>query len=152
MPDVHSKEARSRNMAAIRSKNTKPELMVRRILFARGFRYRLHKKDLPGRPDIVLPKHRALVFVHGCFFHGHECPTFKWPLTRQRFWKAKIDGNRLRDERALELLRAGGWRTLVVWECAVRGSKKLQAEELGDAVSKWITSARGTSQIPKKNR
>lgn len=119
--DVHSPETRSRNMAAIRATNTKPELLLRRALFALGFRYRLHVASLPGRPDIVMPRRRCAIFVHGCFFHGHDCPSFKWPQTRSEFWRAKIEGNRGRDERNQAALQAMGWQVLTVWECELRG-------------------------------
>lgn len=119
--DVHTPAARSRNMRAIKGKNTKPELALRKALFAQGYRYRLHDKKLPGRPDIVLPKYRTAIFVHGCFFHGHGCSTFKWPATRAGFWRAKIEGNRARDERQQAKLRELGWQVLVVWECELKG-------------------------------
>ena len=112
---------RSRNMAAIRGKNTAPELAVRRILHAMGLRFRLHRKDLPGRPDIVLPRHRTVVFVHGCFWHRHEgCSYTTTPKTRQEFWQAKFDGNVARDRRNQADLVQLSWRVLVVWECELR--------------------------------
>lgn len=137
MADVHSPETRSRNMAAIRGLNTKPELQLRRALFAHGFRYRLHDRRLPGKPDLVLPKHRAVIFVHGCFFHGHECATFRWPGTRKGFWRRKIVGNRLRDQATVERLLDAGWRVLIVWECAIRG-RKGSAKRAAASASKWL--------------
>jgi len=108
-------------MSGIRGKDTKPEMVLRRALHADGFRYRLHDKSLPGRPDLVFPRFKAVVFVHGCFWHGHAgCPYFKVPSTRAEFWTAKIEGNRSRDERDRVALEAAGWRTAVVWECATR--------------------------------
>lgn len=123
--DVHAPAARSRNMRAIRSKNTGPELALRRALFARGFRYKLHDKSLPGCPDIVLPKHRTAIFVQGCFFHGHDCPYFKWPKTRAAFWRTKIEGNKARDVRQQAELAELGWNVVAVWECELHGQSKV---------------------------
>ena len=112
---------RSRNMAAIRGKDTAPELAVRRILHAMGLRFRLHRKDLPGRPDIVLPKHRTVVFVHGCFWHRHkDCRHTTTPKTRQEFWQTKFASNVERDRRNRTDLQQLGWRVIVVWECELR--------------------------------
>lgn len=120
MPDIVSPETRSRMMSGIRGRNTKPELAVRRYLHARGFRYRLHVRELPGKPDIVLPRYRTAVFVHGCFWHRHEGCRFAYtPKSRQQFWLAKLEGNAVRDERAAQRLRDLGWRVEVVWECEV---------------------------------
>lgn len=120
MADVVSPEVRSRMMSGIRGKDTKPEMIVRRGLHARGFRFLLHDRRLPGRPDLVLPKYRTVIFVHGCFWHGHGCHLFKWPKTRGLFWRAKIEANQSRDARALALLQDAGWRPLVVWECELK--------------------------------
>jgi len=109
-------------MAAIKSKDTQPELIVRRRLHAAGFRYRLHRKDLPGRPDIVLPKHHLAIFVHGCFWHKHNCRYFQWPRTREAFWREKILANVERDLRDHRELRALGWRVVVIWECRVNSN------------------------------
>lgn len=117
MADTVDKATRSRMMAAIKGKNTKPELLVRKALHARGFRFRLHAKDLPGKPDIVLPKHRAVVFVNGCFWHGHSCKDFRWPKSNRAFWKAKITRNCERHASQVRLLRRKGWVVLHVWEC-----------------------------------
>ena len=128
MTDVHSRETRSRNMAAIRSANTKPEVRVRSALHALGFRFRLHRKDLPGRPDIVLPKYRTVLFVHGCFWHCHRCRYGSVvPATRAEFWAAKRQGNVDRDRRSARALRRLGWRVLVVWECEVRNDAQAEA-------------------------
>lgn len=121
MVDVLTPDQRSFNMSRIRGRDTKPELLIRCGLHARGFRFRLHRRDLPGRPDLVFPARRAAIFVHGCFWHGHNCPMCRAPATRPAFWRAKIDGNRMRDRSALTALTASGWRTLIVWECALRG-------------------------------
>ena len=147
MTDVHSAEARSRNMAAIRGKDTKPEMTIRRALHAKGFRYRLHNRELPGRPDLVFRKHKAVIFVHGCFFHGHKCRTFRWPASNVDFWRAKIGSNWKRDLRVLAVLRQAGWRTAVVWECAVRatGGPTIAATEL--ALIQWLRSKEPSLEI-----
>lgn len=142
MADVVPPDVRSRMMSGIRGKNTKPEWIVRRALHARGFRYRLHVRDLPGRPDVVLPKHHAAVFVHGCFWHGHDCPLFRWPKTRPEFWQAKISRNRANDIEHQAVLRAGGWRVAIVWECALR-----QQIDVGAALAEWIGSDRAACEI-----
>jgi DNA mismatch endonuclease, patch repair protein len=118
MADVHDKATRSYNMSRIRSKNTKPELLVRKGLFAAGFRFRLHDKRLPGKPDIVLPKYRTVVFVHGCFWHGHtDCKYFVWPKTKAKWWRNKIVGNQAKDAENSRYLTALGWRVIEVFEC-----------------------------------
>ncbi len=124
--DVLTPDQRRLNMSRIRGKDTKPEMLIRRELHAAGFRFRLHRRDLPGRPDLVFPARKAVIFVHGCFWHGHTCPMCRLPSTRPEFWAAKIDGNRRRDQAAIEALGADGWRVLVVWECALRGPARLK--------------------------
>ncbi|WP_332855486.1 very short patch repair endonuclease [Duganella sp. S19_KUP01_CR8] len=138
MSDVHSPESRSKNMRAIRSKNTHPELTLRKLLFARGFRFRLHVKSLAGHPDIVLPKYRVAIFVHGCFWHGHGCYLFKLPVARREFWQNKISQNRQRDLRDTEALQQSGWRVLTVWECALKGRLRWEPNELADRIANWI--------------
>ena len=140
MTDVVDPATRSRMMSGIRAKNTKPELLVRSLLHKKGFRFRLHRKDLPGKPDIVLPQYKAALFVHGCFWHGHDCSFFKLPATRSDFWKQKIDGNRARDICQLDELQAKGWRTIVVWECATRKGAAMSMDELIDYIEYWLTS------------
>ena len=130
MADVLTPEQRRLNMTRVRGTNTKPELMLRRGLHARGLRFRLHRKELPGKPDLILPKWRAVIFVHGCFWHGHGCPMFKRPSTRAEFWHTKIARNQERDREAVTALRAEGWRRLVVWECALRGPARLPANDV----------------------
>ncbi len=147
MPDVVDPATRSRMMSGIRSRNTKPELLIRRALHARGFRYRLHAKTVPGRPDMVFPRFRAAVFVHGCFWHGHACPLFRLPGTRTEFWAAKIARNRARDMEVAELLDQAGWRRLTVWECAMRGPGRMDFGELVDAVSEWLGDGGGSAEI-----
>ncbi|MFT3846111.1 MAG: DNA mismatch endonuclease Vsr [Lacibacter sp.] len=121
MADVHSKAQRSYNMSRIKGKNTKPEMLVRRFLHANGFRYALHKKELPGRPDIVLSKYKTVIFVHGCFWHGHaNCKYFKIPQTRTRWWTDKLNHNKTNDAKALNALKKEGWKVIVVWECKLK--------------------------------
>lgn len=138
MADVVPKKVRSRMMAGIRGKNTQPERTVRRALHALGFRYSLHGKNLPGHPDMVLPAWHTVVLIHGCFWHGHDCRYFKWPTSRAEFWRAKIGGNRARDERVKAALAEAGWRVLEIWECAVRGSSEEEIATLAARAAKWI--------------
>ncbi|MCY1501346.1 Very short patch repair protein [compost metagenome] len=119
--DTLTPEQRKRNMRSIRGKDTRPEMLIRRGLHAAGLRYRLHVRDLPGRPDIVLPRHRVAILVHGCFWHGHNCSLFRAPRTHGEFWAAKIQSNRLRDARDLSVLLESGWRVLTIWECSLKG-------------------------------
>lgn len=133
MPE--KKSTRSRNMAAIRGKDTRPEMALRLELFAVGFRYRLHMRELPGSPDLVFPKHRAVLFVHGCFWHRHEgCRYTTTPRSNEEFWRLKFQGNVSRDKRNVGLLREAGWRVGIVWECALRCS----VPETVDTVSLWL--------------
>jgi DNA mismatch endonuclease (patch repair protein) len=121
MADVHSKEARSKNMAAIKGKNTKPELLVRKFLHANGYRYKLHDKSLLGKPDIVLPKYKTVIFVHGCFWHGHKgCKYFVVPKTRTDWWLNKIQGNIANDNKASRALKKEGWKIMTIWECSLK--------------------------------
>jgi len=138
MTDVHCPAVRSKNMRAIRSANTKPELSVRKALHAAGFRYRLQGKDLPGKPDIVLARYRAVVFIHGCFWHGHDCKYFKLPASRTDFWKAKIQSNQTRDQLAAARLNEMGWRVILIWECATKPSGP-GLPEIVRQVSAYIT-------------
>lgn len=125
MSDVHDKATRSYNMSRIRSKNTKPEMLVRKFLFAKGLRFRLHDKKLPGNPDIILPKYKTVIFVHGCFWHGHEgCKYFVTPKTRTEWWLEKIARNVKKDYESIMALCNLGWTPLVVWECELRPDKR----------------------------
>jgi DNA mismatch endonuclease (patch repair protein) len=138
MVDVLTPDQRRLNMSRIRNKDTAPEMVLRRGLHKRGLRFRLHRRDLPGCPDLVFPYFRAVIFVNGCFWHGHDCPKFVLPMTRTEFWAAKITKNRSRDASALEELSARGWRTRVIWECALRGTHNQAVEELLDTVIEWL--------------
>src|SRR5687767_4060692 len=123
MADVHTTEIRSYNMSRISSTNTKPEILVRRFLHANGFRYKLHDKTLPGKPDLVLPKYKTVIFVHGCFWHGHEgCRYYVVPKTRTEWWLNKINGNIANDKKAAEALLASGWKIIEVWECELKSA------------------------------
>ena len=120
MADNHSKEVRSKNMSHIRSKNSKPEEMVRKFLFSKGFRYRKNVKDLPGKPDIVLPKYKTVIFVNGCFWHKHDCPRFVWPSSNKEYWIPKIQKNAERDIENKRHLQERGWNVFTVWECQLK--------------------------------
>lgn len=147
--DTVDKETRSRMMAAVRSKDTRQEVALRRSLFRLGYRYRLHQKGLPGKPDMVFPKYRAVVFVNGCFWHYHECRDVKMPATRRAWWRRKLEGNRRRDEAALKALHDMGWRTLVVWECSIRRKKDPDEaiRKVADCVSRFLRSKRKAAVI-----
>lgn len=140
MADVVTPAVRSRMMAGIRSKNTKPELLVRKELHRLGFRYRLHAKDIPGSPDFVLPRYRVAFFVNGCFWHGHNCHLFKLPSTRAKFWKTKIERNVQRDLEVKNQLAEKDWRRVVVWECALKGKMKLELNQLLSAIASCVTN------------
>lgn len=149
MADVVDAATRSRMMSGIRGRDTKPERLLRRALHRLGLRYRLHVRELPGRPDIVLPRYRAAVLVHGCFWHRHEsCRYATTPASNTAFWLEKLEGNVVRDRRNLKQLAAAGWRTATVWECALRhrGSEQV-AEELAD----WIRSNGRLLELPARD-
>lgn len=139
MTDVVSPAKRSRMMAGIKGKNTKPELIIRKGLFNQGFRYRLHRKDIPGKPDLVLARYNAVIFVHGCFWHQHDCHLFKWPKQNIEFWREKLGKNLERDRRNQENLYRQGWRVCTIWECALRGRSALDTNQLLGEVSSWLT-------------
>jgi len=137
MADVVDSTTRSRMMSGIRARNTRPEMQVRQVLHRMGFRFRLHVRKLPGTPDIVLPRWRAVVFVHGCFWHGHDCPYFRLPKTRTDFWREKITRNRHNDHNARQALRLAGWRVGIVWECALRGANR-NIENVAWQLGQWL--------------
>jgi DNA mismatch endonuclease (patch repair protein) len=135
-------------MSRIRGRNTKPELVLRRELHARGLRFRLHCKELPGKPDLVFPRWKAVILIHGCFWHGHGCPMFKRPATRGNFWSTKIARNQERDREAFTSLRAAGWRVLVVWECALRGPARRPIDDVTSRCTDFLKDQeQGESRI-----
>jgi DNA mismatch endonuclease (patch repair protein) len=138
MADTVTPDVRSRMMAGIRAKDTKPEMLIRRGLHAHGFRFRLHDRKLSGCPDLVFPKHRAVIFVHGCFWHGHDCHLFRLPATRQEWWTTKINRNREVDARSEQALAGAGWRLGVVWECALKGRTRLPFMDVLEACRVWL--------------
>jgi len=146
MPDVVSPAVRSRMMSGIKGKDTKPEILVRKALFAAGYRFRLHRKDLPGSPDVVLPGRKVAIFTHGCFWHMHAgCNSAKLPATRAEFWKQKLQGNVERDARAVAALRSQGWRVLTVWECGTRDADIVAG--LSSLLSEWIEGGEALGEI-----
>ena len=135
MTDIKSPEARSHNMAAIKGRNTKPEEIVRKFLFSQGFRYRKNDPRLPGKPDIVLPKYRTVVFVNGCFWHLHQgCKYFVWPKQNAEFWRNKISGNAERDQWNYTALREAGWRVIIVWECELKKARNVTLATLAQNI------------------
>lgn len=135
-------------MAAIRSANTRPEIIVRKLLHATGFRYRLHRGDLPGKPDLTLAKWNALIEVHGCFFHSHDCHLVKKrPAANAEFWEKKLAGNAERDRRNAKAAAARGWRRLVIWQCAITGRTRLDPNDLGSRMSDWLRGSDITGEI-----
>ncbi|HMN92803.1 MAG TPA: DNA mismatch endonuclease Vsr [Hydrogenophaga sp.] len=151
MTDIVDAATRSRMMSGIRGKNTKPELLVRSLLHQRGFRFRLHRKDLPGKPDIVLPRHKAVIFVNGCFWHGHSCRLFKTPSTNTDSWIKKIRENQNRDERCLKALLGAGWRVAVIWECALKGQDSDIAGTINQ-ISEWIVDGGDWMEVQGKEK
>lgn len=138
--DSVTPDVRSRMMAGIRGKNTKPELAVRSALHRRGFRFRVHCKKLPGKPDLVFPKYRAVIFVHGCFWHGHGCHLFKWPKTRSEFWQQKIQSNIDRDRKQRQALLSSGWRVAIIWECVLKGRTSVSVDDIAEECATWLES------------
>lgn len=147
MVDVHTPAQRSRNMAAIKGKNTKPELAIRKELHRLGYRFRVHNISLPGSPDIVLPKYKAAIQVHGCFWHGHDCHLFNWPSTREEFWRQKITSNQVRDAKSSAECKKRGWKSMVIWECALKGQTRLDPDKVVAIVANWLKSGSGDAEI-----
>ena len=147
MVDVLTPEQRGLNMSRIRGRDTKPELLVRRGLHARGLRFRLHRRDLPGCPDLVFPRYGAVVLVHGCFWHGHQCHLFTLPATRTAFWSDKITANVARDHRAQSALQQMGWCVLTIWECALRGTRRLDIEKVLEATKNFLVGQESVKDI-----
>lgn len=142
MTDIVDRGTRSRMMSGIHSRDTRIELLVRKGLFAKGYRYRVDDKRLPGSPDLVFPKYRAVIFVHGCYWHGHShgCRLFRLPKSNTEFWSKKIEANRDRDRRVIRELLDSGWRVAVIWECSLRGQPSAVHQYILDCICKWFDS------------
>ena len=146
-PDIVDAATRSRMMAGIRGKDTKPEMIVRRGLHALGFRYRLHDRNLTGVPDLVFPRLKAVIFVHGCFWHRHSCGLFRLPGSRKDFWENKLTRNQARDAEVQTILMSEGWRVLNIWECALRGRDRLSVDDVISHAAKWLRSGISADEI-----
>jgi DNA mismatch endonuclease (patch repair protein) len=146
MTDIVDSATRSRMMSGIRGRNTRPEILVRGMLHRQGFRFRLHVRELPGKPDIVLPRYHAAIFVHGCFWHGHDCPLFRIPKTREDFWRGKIGCNQVNDHKARNALLMAGWRVGIVWECAIRGTGK-DIQSVAHRLGEWLRSEEKEAEV-----
>jgi DNA mismatch endonuclease (patch repair protein) len=147
MSDIVSTEKRSQMMAGIKGKDTQPEILIRHALHRQGFRFRLHAKDLPGKPDLVFRKYNAVLFIHGCFWHQHDCSLFKWPSSNVEFWQTKLGKNKTTDQNNIKKLLDSGWRVGVIWECAMRGKGRHKVDTILDRCSKWIVSDRKKFEI-----
>lgn len=148
MADIVSPEKRSQMMSGIRGKNTLPEMIIRKALHKLGFRYRINVRNLPGKPDLVFARYKAVIFIHGCFWHGHEdCRLFKWPSSRIEFWKTKIIRNRELDQAAVGKLLSEGWRVGVIWECSMRGKSKRTKDYIINRTTGWILSNKPYFQL-----
>ncbi|MFD2670181.1 very short patch repair endonuclease [Marinicrinis sediminis] len=145
MVDIVSPETRSRMMSGIKSKDTQPEMILRRGLHKLGFRYRLHERGLPSKPDMIFRKYNAVIFAHGCFWHGHSCHLFKWPSSNEDFWRAKINRNIDMDRRNISQLQEMGWRTGIVWECTLKGKYRIDSEEVIELCAQWLQTRDMTS-------
>lgn len=139
-------------MALIRGKDTQPELSIRRALHALGFRYRIHDKNLPGKPDMALARFKAVIQINGCFWHAHNCHLFKWPSTRKQFWQNKIKGNKERDARNAISLEKAGWRILTIWECALKGRTRRLLKEVVCSTAEWLESEQSDMEIKGKRQ
>jgi DNA mismatch endonuclease (patch repair protein) len=148
MVDIVEKATRSRMMSRIRGKNTKPEMIIRSGLHGLGYRFRLHYKKLPGRPDIVLPRYKAIILINGCFWHGHDCHLFKWPKTRKLFWREKIKDTIERDRRNVDEYYRLGWRVLTVWECVLKRKDEIELNFILKKCALWIESNSQYKSIP----
>lgn len=150
MTDIVSPAKRSQMMAGIRGKDTKPEIEIRKQLFALGYRYRLHDSKLPGKPDLILPRFNAVIFFNGCFWHVHDCELFKWPSSHAKFWKKKFSRNKEKDHENNEALKKLGWRILTIWECSYRSSGKKdwsKIKVIAGMVEEWLASTNKTGEI-----
>jgi DNA mismatch endonuclease (patch repair protein) len=150
MADIVDAATRSRMMSGIRSKNTKPEVAIRKAIHRQGLRFRIHSSDLPGKPDMVFPAARAAIFVNGCFWHGHDCKYFRLPSTRPEFWAMKIAANKARDLLVRKKLDEADWRHLTIWECAIRGQKNDAVVKIGARAARWLRSRSLNGEIRGK--
>ena len=149
MADVLTPEQRQKCMSSVKRENTSPEIILRSCLHKAGFRYRLHNKCLPGSPDIVLSRYRAVILVHGCFWHSHGCYKSSIPKSRHSFWKNKLQTNRERDERNIQSLNEQDWRVMVVWQCALSGKQAYSSNLILSFVKDWLHSSESVVQIPE---
>lgn len=147
MGDVVSPEKRSLMMSGIRNKDTKPEIVIRKGLHAMGYRYRLHDSSLPGKPDLVLRKYQAVIFIHGCFWHVHNCHLFKWPKSRAEWWRKKLLGNVEKDKQNIVTLKQNGWRVLLIWECALKGKNRMPLEIILEKTALWLEGTNEFAEI-----
>ena len=145
--DVYSPEKRSAVMRRVKGRDTAPEMTVRRLLRRARIGYRLGGCRLPGRPDVVMKGRRVVLFVHGCFWHGHDCPLFRWPKAREAFWREKIGRNRERDGEVVAKLGLAGWRVLTIWECSIRGPGRIGADAVLPRAADWLGSTKGAGEI-----
>lgn len=150
MADVHDSKTRSKNMRAIKNRGTGIEKKVSDLLLKAGFSFREQVQDLPGKPDFVVDDYKAIIFVHGCFWHHHDCHLFKTPATRTEFWMTKIQNNVINDHRVIQALSDNGWRILIVWECSLRGRQKLSDNNILERIEEWLCSSTKTSFINTK--
>lgn len=150
--DPFSKAQRSYVMARVKSKDTSPELLVRKKLHSIGLRYKLHDSELPGKPDLVFPKYQAVIFIHGCFWHGHDCGRTNLPKTNSEYWRKKIERNKKNDGNHIRKLRSSDWRIMVVWECAVQGKRKIGMQDLAGKIYKWLIGSGKRKTIKGRKR
>jgi DNA mismatch endonuclease (patch repair protein) len=146
MVDIVDASTRSMMMSRVKGKDTQQEVEIRKRLFALGLRYRLHDKKLPGKPDLVLPRYKTVIFIHGCFWHVHDCHLFRWPTSKKAFWKKKLEGNKKRDIENIESLKKLGWRILIIWECAFRSTGRNREKEFHSITSKSVKWLRSKSE------
>lgn len=147
MADIVNPKTRSRMMAGIKGKDTKPETAIRHALHRRGYRYRLHNPNLSGKPDLVFSSRQAVIMINGCFWHAHDCHLFRWPATREEFWRRKLGRNRERDEEIKEALVSEGWRVLLVWECALKGKTRKSLPDVIDYIADWLDNGASSGEI-----
>ena len=146
MADTVDKKTRTRMMASVKNKNTSPELNIRKALFSKGIRYRLHDRKLPGSPDLVFPKYKAVIFIHGCFWHNHNCKHGRLPITNRAFWENKLHGNAKRDQQIVDKLHSLGWRTRVIWLCSLKNKQKFASDGDVDEIINWLMESQRATQ------